>query len=596
MTDLKARSPILEALRIGFRAHPRLATTAVALAVVEHVADATPALILKLVVDAIVEGRASDARWFALGLAVAYIVGSLARNANVSVSGKLIDHTGRYIDLRLLEMAGTIPSVEHYERPEYLDRVLLLRTDRGHIARYGGAVIDAFGVFVRIAVTVFLLTTVDPALLALPLFAVPSLFTGRFARRVTLDAEERLAEPRRLAPHYYQLATESSLARELRIFGLLDTALHRHRSASRAIQRGQLAGRAKSNAITAVGTVTFTLGYVAAIAWVAALAARGEATAGDVALTVTLGAQVSGLTSRTVAFVSDTLTATTTVARYRWLLDYAARSKHRGHVPPPDKLTRGITLENVSFRYPGSEQNTLSNINLTVPAATTVALVGENGAGKTTLVKLLLGLYQPTTGQIRVDDLVLSDIDLHRWRERCTAAFQDHARYELTVKDAVGIGDLPARTETDRVEEALDRAHATEVTASLPGGLDQQLGRNWPNGTDLSGGQWQKVALARGLMRRAPLLMILDEPTAALDADSEYQLFEDQRDAAKASAQARGAISLFVSHRFSTVRSADLIVVLANGGIAEMGTHHELLTREGLYAELFNIQAAAYEQ
>ena len=226
----------------------------------------------------------------------------------------------------------------------------------------------------------------------------------------------------------------------------------------------------------------------------------------------------------------------------------------------------------------------------------TVALVGDNGAGKTTLVKLLAGLYQPTAGQITVESVDLASLDPDQWRQRIAAGFQDYARFELVVRETVGIGDLTALNGNgdEPVLAALARAGAADLPATLPNGLATQLGPNWPDGIDLSGGQWQKLAIGRAMMRTAPLLLLLDEPTAALDAETEHRLFEQWTTTARELRQATGAVTVLVSHRFSTVQMADLIVVLNGGQIVESGSHSTLMAQGGLYAELFELQAQSY--
>jgi ATP-binding cassette subfamily B protein len=221
-----------------------------------------------------------------------------------------------------------------------------------------------------------------------------------------------------------------------------------------------------------------------------------------------------------------------------------------------------------------------------------VAIVGENGAGKSTLVKLLAKMYEPTSGRILVDDTPLSRLETVGWRARLAGAFQDFVRFELPARHSVGVGDLARLDERPAVMTAVARAGAADVVGSLREGLDTQLGRAWPGGVDLSFGQWQKLALARGFMRDRPLLLVLDEPTAALDAETEHALFE--RYAATARDRAGGLVTVLVSHRFSTVRMADLIVVLDGARVVERGTHDELMATRGRYAELYRMQAAAY--
>jgi ATP-binding cassette subfamily B protein len=218
-----------------------------------------------------------------------------------------------------------------------------------------------------------------------------------------------------------------------------------------------------------------------------------------------------------------------------------------------------------------------------------VAIVGENGAGKTTLVKLLSGMYRPTSGRILVDGVNLADMPSDAWRARLSGAFQDFFRFELTAGRSVGLGDLPRLDERPAVLAAVERAGAADVVERLAAGLDTQLGPTWDGGVELSFGQWQKLALARGFMRDAPHLLVLDEPTAALDAETEHALFE------RYAAAARGdGITILVSHRFSTVRMADSIVVLDGARVVESGSHESLMARGGHYAELYGIQAAAY--
>jgi ATP-binding cassette subfamily B protein len=279
--------------------------------------------------------------------------------------------------------------------------------------------------------------------------------------------------------------------------------------------------------------------------------------------------------------------------RLAWLEDYAASVAAYGDLPVPTTLVRGIRLDHVSFAYPGTSRLVLDDVSLMLPAGSVVAIVGENGAGKTTLVKLITKMYEPSSGSIFVDDTPLSRIRAAEWRSRLAGAFQDFFRFEFRARHTVGLGDVPRLDDEPAVVAAVDRAGAGDVVARLMSGLDTQLGSTWPSGVEVSFGQWQKLALARGFMRDEPLLLILDEPTAALDAETEHALFERYSAAARPSKTA-GRITILVSHRFSTVRMADLIVVLDGSRLVEVGTHEALMSRNGQYAELYGIQAAAY--
>ncbi len=284
--------------------------------------------------------------------------------------------------------------------------------------------------------------------------------------------------------------------------------------------------------------------------------------------------------------------------RLAWLEDYAASLVADADLSVPARLREGIRLDHVSFAYPGTSRLVLENVSLELPAGAVVAIVGENGAGKTTLVKLLAKLYEPTSGAIRVDGQPLARMRADAWRERLAGAFQDFFRFELPARQSIGVGDVPRLDEEPAVVRAVERAGADDVVARWPAGLDTQLGPTWPGGVDVSFGQWQKLALARSFMRDHPLLLVLDEPTAALDAETEHALFERYAAAARGdvaeTTAADGRITILVSHRFSTVRMADLIVVLDGARLVEAGTHEDLMARGGPYAELYGIQAAAY--
>jgi len=281
--------------------------------------------------------------------------------------------------------------------------------------------------------------------------------------------------------------------------------------------------------------------------------------------------------------------------RLAWLEDYAASVAAKGDLPVPAVLHKGIRLDHVSFSYPGTSRVVLDDVSLTLPAGAVVAIVGENGAGKTTLVKLLAKMYEPSSGAVLIDDTPLARVPAGEWRAKLAGAFQDFFRFEFRAVHTVGLGDVPRMDNQPVVMTAIERADAGDVVARLASGLDTQLGPTWPGGAELSFGQWQKLALARGFMRDEPLLLILDEPTAALDAETEHALFERYAAAARGAGESgNGRITILVSHRFSTVRMANLIVVLDGARLVEVGTHEELMARNGQYSQLYSIQAAAY--
>jgi ATP-binding cassette subfamily B protein len=275
--------------------------------------------------------------------------------------------------------------------------------------------------------------------------------------------------------------------------------------------------------------------------------------------------------------------------RMAWLEDYAAALMEKADTPAPERVVKGIRFEGVSFTYPGTERRVLDDVNLDLKAGAVVAIVGENGAGKSTVVKLLCRMYEPDQGRITIDGIDLARIRADDWRSRLAGAFQDFFRFEFQARHTVGVGDLSRLDDKPAVVAAVTRGGAEDVVEGLVSGLETQLGPTWPQGVEVSFGQWQKLALARGFMRDRPLVIVLDEPTAALDAETEHALFE------RYAAMAHGDnITILVSHRFSTVRMADLIVVLDGARVVEVGAHEELMAKRGQYAELYGIQAAAY--
>jgi ATP-binding cassette subfamily B protein len=335
----------------------------------------------------------------------------------------------------------------------------------------------------------------------------------------------------------------------------------------------------------------FGSAYVGAVVYVAA---GLDAPPGQVLLVLAAGSRLSAYIGAAVGEIGFLRGIWLDGSRrLAWLEDYAASFAVHDDVPVPESLSEGIAVEGVSFRYPGTERLVLEDVNLKLPAGAVVAIVGENGAGKTTLVKLLCKLYEPTSGRITVDGAPLAGMPADAWRERLAGAFQDFFRFELAARHSVGVGDVPRLDDEVAVTSAVSRAGAAEMVDELSSGLDTQLGPTWPGGVEVSFGQWQKLALARGFMRDDPLLVVLDEPTAALDAETEHALFERYAGAARVGRES-GRVTILVSHRFSTVRMADLIVVLDGAHVVEVGRHEDLMAKRGQYAELYSIQAAAY--
>jgi ATP-binding cassette, subfamily B, bacterial len=583
----------------GWRAAPgRMAYTGAVL-----VANAVTTVLypvgLALVIDSALRHQAGGVIAGVTAVAVLYTVSwALAMLAGTG-GAVLSDRTTCYLTARIAEQLNAVSGVDHLERPAYLTELDLLQQNLRLLGNGPRQILLVIQILVRTVAIVVILAVIYPPLAVLPLFAIAPVTGERLSVWLRQRSDERLAPDRRLANELFELATSAGPAKELRVFGAAGPLRDRHRSLARRINAGTAGAALLGGILGAAGWLVFAAGFVAGIAVVVVRVTHGTATVGSVVLAVTLIQRAQLQVGQAAAAIGQLLTTTRTARRLLWLEDYAAADRAGGAAAgrpaaaPPATLSRGITLREVSFGYPPDGATVLDRIDLHLPAGAAVALVGENGAGKTTLVKLLTGMYQPTAGQVLLDGVPLADIDLAAWRERTAATFQDFVRFELLAGQTVGVGDLPRIDQVPALDEALRRADAAMVTDALPDGLTTRLGRSFTGGQELSGGQWQRLALARGMMRDAPLLLILDEPTASLDAITEAALFERYLSARKLASRS-GAITLLVSHRFSTVRMADLIVVLDHGRIAASGDHASLMRAGGVYAELYELQARAY--
>jgi ATP-binding cassette, subfamily B, bacterial len=583
-------------LGITLRAGPREFALFVVLRLVETGALPLSALALRNLANAALAGDGTGAAAWGGALGLLWMGSVVALNLGGLVGHSLLERAALLVQEKIAELAAAPVGIEHHERPDYLDRMHLLRAERHNFPAFVMALVAALAQIVQALGTALLLVRVQPLLALLPLFALPSLAAARRAYRIREQARQATAERARLGEHLFRLAITPGPAKELRIFGLTGEIAARHDTLARATAREQTRAELRAACVTAAGSLAFAAAYGGAILLVVARTLAGHATVGDVLMTLTLAAQISGQVGIGLATFGQLLQTAKTVERYGWLVEYAAAVRTpppRDRVPVPRRLERGIALEHVSFRYTGGDRDALVDVSLDLAAGSTVALVGANGAGKSTLVKLLLRLYEPTTGRVAADGIDLRAFAADEWRARCSAAFQDFAELELPVREAIGVGDLDRLEDASAVRAALRRAQGLDVLDALPQGLETQLGRVF-GGVDLSRGQWQKLALARALMRRTPLLLVLDEPTASLDALAEHRLFERYAAAARAAARSTGTVTVLVSHRFSSVTAADTIVVLDAGRIVEVGTHAQLVRSGGVYSSLYELQAEAY--
>lgn len=477
----------------------------------------------------------------------------------------------------------------HFESAEYQDR---LERARRQAAGRNALLSQMFGqaqdMITVVTLAAGLFVYAPWLILLLPLSFVPAIWgETRFNTLAYFMSRWRTPERRELEYIRY-IGASAETAKELKLFGLGDFLIARFKQLAHAIYLENRTLSTQRAAWGALFSSISSLTYYGAYGFIVWRTITGDFTIGDLAF-------LSGSFLRLNGLFQKILLGFTAIAGQSMYLDdlfsfFEIEPTILSPVNPkpfPQPIKQGITFEDVGFRYPDTEGWAIRHLNFTLKAGETLALVGENGAGKTTIVKLLTRLYDPDEGRITIDGVDLKELAVADIHAHIGVIFQDFIRYSLSARENIGVGRIEDQGDMDRIGDAAERSLADAVIARLPEGYDQQLGRLFKKGRDLSGGEWQKVAIARAYMRDADLI-ILDEPTAALDAKAESEVFS------RFKSLASGKTAVIISHRFSTVRMADRILVLENGGILEAGTHEELLALRGRYAELFELQAAGY--
>ena len=490
--------------------------------------------------------------------------------------------------VRLMEHAATL-DLEDFEDSEVQDKLERARQQAAGRTPLMSMVFQQAETVVTMASFAAGLVILAPWLIALLVVALVPTFLGEShfsAQRYALSYA--LTSERRELDYVRHTAASVESAKEVKIFGLSAFLIARFRRLSEEFYRENRKLAVRRSGWGAVLTAIGTIGYYSAYAYIAWRTIAGQFSVGDLTFLAGSFRRLSGL-------IEGTLMNFTQVASQALFLDdlfsfFEIRPEITSPPNPrafPRPLARGFDFEDVGFKYPGAERWAVRHLTFTLHAGEVLALVGENGAGKTTLVKLLARLYDPDEGRILLDGHDLREYDLDGLRANIGVIFQDFVRYHLTAAENIAVGRIEAREDRARIEAAATRSLADEMIRKLPDGYDQVIGKRFRTGMDLSGGEWQKVAIARAYMRDAQLL-ILDEPTASLDARSEFQVFQRFKELSA------DKTAVLISHRFSSVRMADWILVMHEGVIEAMGTHEELLAQRGRYAELFELQAAGY--
>lgn len=597
--DIQAAfSTIPRVFRLAWEAH-RLAT--IGMAVVTILLAILPTLqlwVAKQIIDAVVntiilrtpiaQGIAQVLPFLLLEF-VLLTLNAFAGESRTLVQRMLSTRLRMSMNTSIIKQAIAL-DMQYFENPLFYDK---LQNARHETEFRSMTLVDITFTLIQqvimLALVVGFILVFNP-LIALLLFGamIPSLLAQmKYSDKNFLIQTLRAPETRRL--HYLeQLLTVDTSAKEIKLFGLGLPLLKRYQDLFWKFYREDT-NLARQRALASVGWgMIATASYYVAYAWIVWEALNGRVTIGDLTFYIGIVRQ-SQLTVQTLFnSLGQVYESALFMQNLFTFLALPTQMTHSGvtrRVARP--IWHGIEFRNVSFRYPGRTNWVLKNINLHIRPGEKLALVGANGAGKTTLVKLLTRLYDPTEGQILLDGVDLREYDLDDLRQAIGVIFQDFVRYQATASENIGFGDIQSMHERERITLAAKQSGADEVIKTLPQTYDTMLGTWFENGRELSGGQWQKIALARAFMRNSQVL-VLDEPTAALDAEHEYEIFLRFRDLTE------GRMALLISHRFSTVRMADRIIVIEDGQLAELGTHHELLERDGIYARLFNLQAQGY--
>jgi len=592
-------------LRQVWQTSPGLASASLGLRIIRALLPVAMLYVGKLIIDSAVQLSQHDAGFPPFGDALASgllnpLLYLLALEFGLAIASDLLGRIVSYADALLSELFTNVTSVrlmehaasldlEDFEDPELQDK--LDRARRQTMGRMNlmsqlfGQVQDAITVA---SLAVGLLVYAPWLIVLLALALVPAFIGESHFNAAGYSLNFQWTPERRQLDYLRQVGASVETAKEVKIFNLHRFLINRYKLLA---DRFFLANRTLARRRAIWGTLLAalgTLGYYTAYAYIAWRTVRGDFTIGDLTF-------LAGSFLRLRQLLEGLLIGFSQVASQALYLDdlftffqiQPEIHSRADAVPIPRPIRQGFVFEDVGFRYPDAETWAVRHLDFQLHAGEVLALVGENGAGKTTLVKLLARLYDPDEGRILLDGRDLRDYDLDDLRANMGVIFQDFVRYNLTAGENIGVGQVDALDDEQRIREAARRGMAADVIEALPGGYQQVIGRRFKQGVDLSGGQWQKVAIARAYMRQAQV-MILDEPTAALDARAEYEVFQRFRELS----EQRTAV--LISHRFSSVRMADRILVLADGRIEASGSHAQLMAEGGRYAELFELQAAGY--
>jgi ATP-binding cassette subfamily B protein len=586
----------LRTLRLVLASSPGLLSTMAGLTLVSAVVPIVVAYAGKRIIDAVVAGDVElSVRWVLLELASVTLLALTLRGTGL-VRSLLGARLGVDVNVLILEKAVGL-DLPFFENAEFYDK--LTRARREASSRPVALVADGFQIvqnLLTLAGYAAVLSRFSGWLvLGLLVTTVPAALSEMRHSKLGFQLRNwRSPETRRLLYLEYVLANDQHV-KEVQLFGLGPHLLDRYRTLSETFyeedKRLSIRRAAWTQALSLLGTGAFYGAY----GLMAAQAARGQLSLGTLTLYIVSLRQGQQAFQSVLSGIGNLYEHNLYMSNLFDYLAIAASSgatrgtAGRGAGAKPSGERSGLVFENVGFRYPGKDTFALRGLELRIEPGDSLAIVGQNGAGKTTLVKLLARLYQPTEGRILLDGVDLRDWPIATLRHRISVLFQDFNQYQLSVRENIGLGSVDHLDDTPRIERAAERGGADAVAAALPLGLEARLGTWFEKGSELSGGQWQKIALARAFMREEADILVLDEPTAALDAEAEHAVFERFRQLSE------GRTTIVISHRFPTVRMARHIIVLDQGTLVEAGSHSELIALGGIYARMFALQAQGYQ-
>ena len=595
---LEALKHVPPLLRLVFETHRGYTVAILLLRAIRSLIPVAVLWIGKLIIDGVIAGVATvhaggRPDWWHLAglvgleLGIAVVGEGLARLSSL-LESLLGDLFANRLSVRLMQHAATL-DLAQFEDPEIYDH--LERARRQTVGRIGLFTLllgTAQDLITLIALASVLLVQLPWLLLLLTVAVLPAFLGEAHFASLGYSLLFRWTPERRLLDYLRYMGASDESAKEVKLFGLSNFLVGRYATLSDKFYQENKELAVKRNIVSTLLVTLGTLGYYGAYGVIIYRTVMGAFTIGTLTFLAGSFRQSRSLIQSVLISFSSIYEQSLYLSDLFTFFDVrpSVVSKPEARaVPRP--LQSGFRFENVGFRYPGSERWAVRGLSFSFEPHERIALVGENGAGKTTLVKLLSRLYDPDEGRILLDGVDLRDYDLDSLRKNIGIIFQDFVRYDFVLRENIGVSQVEALDDDARIREAARRSLADSVAKRVPQGFDQMLGRRFDNGVELSGGEWQKVALARAYMRDAQVL-ILDEPTAALDARAEYEVFLRFAELTK------GRMAVLISHRFSTVRMADRILVLKGGELVDDGTHEELVARGGLYAELFSLQAAGY--